>query len=158
MAAPTVTTRTAPVGIPLTEGYQILLAMSQDPDISIWEKTIKLPGIDAGDAIDITTQHNTKWTTMVSGALLTLTEFTVVGSFDPDAYNQLIAIMRVNGAMTIHLPDGSTISFFAYVKAVEGPEGKRKEQPDMTVTIQPTNYDPVNRVEADPVISSVAGT
>lgn len=158
MAAPTVTNRTAPVGIPLVEGYQILLAMSQDPDISIWEKTIKLPGVDMGDAIDITTQHNTAWITKLSGKLAELTEFTVVGSFDPDAYNQLIAIKGVNGAMTIHLPDGSTISFFAYVKSAEGPEGKRREQPDMTVTIQPTNFDPVNRVEAAPVITSVAGT
>lgn len=158
MAAPTVTARSAPVGIPLKEGYRVLLGMSQDPDISVWEKTIKLPGVDMGDAIDITTQHNDEWLTMLSGALAELTEFTVVGSFDPAAYNQLIAIKGQNGAMTIHLPDGSTISFFAYVKTVEGPDAKRREQPDMTITIRPTNYDSENDVESAPVISSVDGT
>jgi hypothetical protein len=158
MAAPTTTARVAPVGIPLTEGFQVYLALSQDPNISIWEKSIKLPGVDMGDPIDISTQWNDEWTTMVSAALATLGEITVIGSFDPDVYNQLIAIKGVNGAITLHLPDGSTIDFFGYVKKAEAPDAKKKEQPDMTVTIQPTNYDPVNRVEEGPVITSVSGT
>ncbi len=158
MAAPPTTERQAPAGIPLTEGYQILVAFAQDPDISFWEKTIKLPGVDMGDFIDISTQHNLVWIPMVSRALKALTEYNVVGSFDPNAYNQFIAIAGVNDGVTIHLPDGSTIDHWGAVKKVEGPDAKKGEQPDMTVTVQPTNWDPDNFTEAGPVITSVAGT
>jgi hypothetical protein len=158
MAAPTVTARSTPAGIPLTEGYQILFAFERDPDISIWEKTVKLPSIDMGDPIDISSQHSVEWIPMVSAALATLGEITISGSFDPNAYNQLIAMKGINQSCTLHLPDGSTIAFWGYLKKVEGPEGKKKEQPDLSITVQPSNYDPENHVVAGPVITSVSGT
>lgn len=158
MANPSTTARVAPTGIPLTEGFQIYVAFALDPNIDIWEKTIKLPSIDMGDPIDITTQWNETWITVVSAALAAFGEIVIVGSFDPVAYSQIIAIKGVNSSVTIHLPDGSTIDFWGYVKKAEGPDAKKKEQPDMTVTVQPTNWDPTNRVEAGPVITSVAGT
>lgn len=158
MAAPATTARSAPVGRYLQDGHSTKIAFAADPDISLWEITVKPPGIDSGDAIDITTMHNTTWRTMASRALKTLTESTLTFAIDPDVYNQANAIIGVEGAMTAHYPDGSTLDFYGFLKNIDPAEHKEGEMPVYSGTITPTNYDPVNRVEAAPVLTSVAGT
>lgn len=161
MAAPSVTARSTPAGIPLDQGYQSLVAFSLDPDISVWEKLdgVGLPGINGGEPINISTMHNTTWHTMVARALKTLTPFTLACFYDPDCYNQINAILNDDsGSITIHFPDGSTLAFWGYVQKAEFGALQEGTPPEITLTIVPTNYDKANRVEAAPVLTSVAGT
>lgn len=158
MSAPATTARQTPAGIKLDDGYQTKIAFAADPDVSFWEKTVKPPGLDGGSPIDTTTMHNTTWRTMAARALITLTESTVNAAYDPNVYNNILALINVEGAITVRFPDGSTLSFFGFLQKFEPNDNAEGEMPMAAVTITPTNYDPVGKVEAAPVLTSVAGT
>jgi hypothetical protein len=159
MAAPTVTPRTTPpAGVKLEDGFKTLIAFAADPDISFWEKSVKPPGIDGGDAIDETTMHNTAWRTRSPRALKTLTDSTVTAQYDPKVYTQIEALVNVRGAITVHFPDNSSLAFYGFLQKFEPGELKEGDPPEASITIIPTNYDPVNHVEAAPVYTSPAGT
>lgn len=158
MAAPAETTRVTPVGIMLEDGFSSKIAFARDPDISLWEKSMKPPGAEGGDAIEQTTMHNLVYRTMASRALITLTESTMKCAFDMQVYSQIIALINQPGAITQHFPDGSKLSYFGFLKNFEPDELQEGTQPEASCTIVPTNYDPVNHVEAGPLVTSVAGT
>jgi hypothetical protein len=99
MAAPTPTARVAPAGIKLKDGFPTKITLAADTNIEFWEKQVKPPGIDGGDAVVQTTMQ----------------------MFDPG-------------------------------ELVEG------TQPEATITIVPTNFDPSGKVEAAPVLTNVSGT
>lgn len=158
MAAPTLTARVEPVGIKLDDGYRTTFAFSQDPDISLWEKEVGLPGIDGGEAIDNTTMHNDVYRTASSRALKTLTPFTIKAAYDPAVYTQLVNIINVEGSITEHLPDGSTLTYYAFAQKAEFDPLVEGNLPMVNVTIVPTNKDPQTGAEEGPVLVSVSGT
>lgn len=158
MAAPSTTARTTPAGIKLRDGYQTLIAFAAAPALSIWEIGIKPPGVDGGAPIDQTTQQNTLWRTSTSRSLITLTPISGTGGYDPNLYNTILSIINHEGSITIHYPDLSTLDFYGYLQKVDFGELKEGERPTVSFEIIPTNYDPVNHVEAAPVLTSVAGT
>lgn len=158
MAAPTTTARQTPVGIKLDDGYSTKIAFARRPAVSFWEKTVQPPGMDGGDAIDTTTMHNTLWRTMSARALITLTESSTTVAYDPRVYTDILTLLNQEGSVTCHFPDGSKLDFYGYLKTFEPSDNTEGEQPEATVTIVPTNYDPVNRVEAAPVLTEVTGT
>lgn len=163
MAAPATTARLNPSsaptnGIAFEDGYQALLAFNINPSVKIWEKTVKPPGMDGGDAIETSTMHNTTWRTFAPRSLKTLTEMTIKGAYDPDVKNDILLLINVRGSITLTYPDGSTEDFYGYLRVADFDELVEGTHPEGTFTIQPTNWDPVNRVEAAPVLTEVAGT
>lgn len=158
MTAPATTARTAPAGIKVDDGYQTLVAFAADADVSFWEKTLQPPGLDGGDPVETTTMHNTTWRTFGPRALITTTECSVVAAYDPDVYNQIIAILNVRGAITVHFPDGSTLDFYGYLRTFDPQSCEEGAQPEANIVIQPTNYDPVAFEEEAPVLTSAPGT
>lgn len=159
MASPTTQTRSTPGGIPLKDGYQTLIAFSLDTDVSFWEKTIKPPAVDGGEPIEITSMHNTTWITKIAQALAELQDVTLTASYDPSMYTQILSLVnKKEGSITINFADGSTLDFWGYLRIFDPQEVERGTQPEANITITPTNWDPVNNVEAGPVLTSVAGT
>ena len=159
MAAPTLTARTTPVGIALQEGFPVKIAFAADPDISIWELGLKPAGIDNGDPIDVTTQWNALGRrTKSSRALSEDTNANVRYAYDPAARSQLRAICGVEGSVTEYDPDGSTATYFGYLKNADFDEMTDGTRPEGNSDVVVTNWDPVARVEALPVFVSVAGT
>lgn len=158
MAAPTPTTRATPAGIMLRDGFSSKVTIGIDPDISVWEKTAKPPGIDGGDAVDQTTMHNTDYTTSAPQYLKTLTESTFKFSYDPAIYTQLMAVINVRTTITQSFRDGTTVAYYGFVQKAEFDELVRGTQPEGTMTIMPTNWDHINSVEAGPTVTSVAGS
>lgn len=156
--APVPAARGTPAGIMLDDGYSTKIAFNANPTVSFWEKTVKPPGIDGGDGIDQTTMHNTTWRVMRSRALKTLTECTGTAGYDPNVVNQLNSLINVETTVTIHFPDGSTLAFFGYLKSIEFSDNTEGELPMINYSIVPTNFDPVGKVEAAPVLTSVPGT
>ena len=157
-AAPTPTSRGTPAGIMLNDGYQALVTISSLTTVSFWEKTVKPPGIDGGDPIDITTMHNADWRTRVPRSLMTLTDSTGKAAYDPNVYNQLLTVVNVNATITVRWADGSTLAFYGFLRMLEFDDLAEGVQPELSYTITPTNYDPSAKVEASPVLTSVAGT
>lgn len=154
----TTTSRTAPVGTKLNDGYQTLIAFEVDPDVSFWEKTVQPPGVDGGDAINTATMHNTTWRTMAARSLKTLTPFKVTCAYDPLVYNQIVAMINVEGEITVHFPDTSTLDFFGFLKSFIPGDNVEGEQPEAELEIVPTNYNPNTGNEAGPTFTNNSGT
>lgn len=149
----TTTARTTPTGDMLEYGYQTLIAFAADADIDLWEKSVQPPGVDVGDAIDITTQHNDTWRTSAPRALLTLMPISITVAYDPAVYDQIIAIIGDNGWITIHFPDGSTLDFVGFLKSfVPGELSEDGGHPTATCEIVPTNV--LTGTETEPVYTA----
>lgn len=160
MAAPSVTALANPAGIALENGYRTAMAFDRLPTFSVFEKQVTPPEVDGGEPIDTTTMRRTKWRTHAPSALLSLKPFTYKGAYDPNMYNQVInTLINQPGSITIWFPDNSTVSFFGYLqKATPETHENDSKQPEITITVVPTNWDPINKVEAAPAIASVSGT
>ena len=160
MAAPSTVTRVDPttLGRMLEDGYSTKIAFAVDPDIEFWEKTVQPPGVDGGEKIETTTMFNSAWRTFAARHLKTLTGGQTKVAYDPVVYNQIITIINVPTSVTVTFPDGSTLDFFGYLQKFEPDDLAEGTHPEATVSFEPTNYDPVNAIEAAPVMTEVAGT
>jgi hypothetical protein len=162
MTAPVATARVTPTSTlnRLDDGYQALLTFASNPDVKFWEKTTGGPGVDGGPAIETTTQHNTLWRTFQPRALKTLTPFDVIGAIDPDMYStdELSALINVKDTITVTFPDGSTLAFYGFLQRISEPAMVEGEQPEVTLTIVPTNTDPTTGDEEPPVMVELPGT
>ena len=163
MAAPTPTARVTPTGFKMPDGWQTFITFAAFPSLNIWEKAVKPPGVDGKEAIDTTTMHNKVWRTFDARHLKTLTEVTASCGYDPDVYNQIIGTVGVTGlinnpqSITLTFPEHTTGAFWGYCMKFEVKEHKEGEFPEADVSVMPTNWDPVNFVEAGPVFT-LAGT
>lgn len=157
MAAPAPTTRVTPTGIKLDDGFQTLVTIERFPSINLWEKTVQPPGLDAGDAIETTTMHNSVYRTMAPRQLITLTEMKIQCAYDPGVYAQILQAVGVNDEITVRFPDGSTLAFWGFMKDFVPADASEGTQPEAAVTIVPTNRDNAGAEQA-PVLASVSGT
>lgn len=159
MAAPATTARLLPAGAQLAEGFRSLIAFELDADISFWELSVAGGGLDTGDEIEQTSMHNVAVRTYASRSLYRVTPITVTAAYDPNVINNIKAIIGRNKGITRHFSDGSTLDFFGFLKSFEPQEdGIDGNLPTAQIEIIPTNFDPINRVESLPVLTSVAGT
>lgn len=152
------TTRQTPVGSRLKNGHSTLYTFAADPDISFWEISVKPVGLDGGDAIDTTTMHNTTMRTMAPRTLKTATEMQVVAAYDPVFYDQILALINVETLCTITFPNGDKVDVYAYLKAAEFNELVEGTQPQVTLTIVPTNVNPSTGAEVAPNYITATGT
>lgn len=158
MGVPAFTTRVTPVGIKLGDGHSTKIAFAADPDVSFWEKQVQPPGMDGGDAIDTTTMYNVLVRTSSSRALITMTEMSCTAAYDPRVYDQILALINVEGAVTVLFPDGSMVAFFGYLKNFEPQQHQEGAQPEANITVVPTNTDPSDGSEAVPNYKTASGT
>jgi len=158
MANPATTARVIGDGIKFYDGFSTLIAFAADPNVNIWEQSVTPPMVDGGDSIDITDMHNATYRTSVMRSLLTVGEASTSGGWDPNLYVQVISLINVNGSITIHFPDLSTLDFYGALRVFEPQEMSEGEQPVANFTIEVTNWDPVNRVEVGPIMTEVTGT
>lgn len=158
MAAPTTSARIAPTGIKLDDGFSTTISFARKTNINLWEKTVKPPGLDGGEKIEQTTMLNIAYRTFTARALKTVTDCTFNAQYDPGVYTDILALINLEGSVTIHFPDGSTYDFYGYLGKFEPAELQEGSPPMAACTIFPTNYDPTNKVEAAPVLTSVTGT
>jgi hypothetical protein len=160
MAAPAVQTRQQPVAgsYKMHDGFPTTIALQNVPNIAFWEEAVTPPGVDGGDAIPTTTMLNTRWRTMDTRSLLSLGAIQCAVMYDPDVYVTIIGQINRNQAITVRFPTSDSITFFGFLQKFEPAEQKEGEAPHATITITPTNWDPVNSVEAGPVYTAAAGT
>ena len=159
MAAPTPAGAAGtPEGIKLDDGFSTKIHIDILDTLSIWEKVVTPPGMEGGDPVETSTMRNTKWRTFRPRHLLSLTPMTLVGAYDPNVFDDLIAILNVDATITVFYPDTSTLAFYGFAQTAESGDNTEGEQPEMTLTLVPTNWDPINNVEAGPVMTEAAGT
>lgn len=154
--------------IPLQDGHPTKVALNSAPGIAIWENNATPPGVDGGDPVDLTTFFNTVWRSFAPRQLRTMTEMRLVGLYDPviwdedndtpDPGSNIIDATNRLDTITVFHPDGSTLAFFGYLRAFNPQEHVEGTPPLAEMVIQPTNWDPVNDVEAGPAMVEAGGT
>lgn len=152
------TARSTPVGVRLDDGFSTLIAFAADPDISLWEKTVKPPGLDGGEAVQTSTMHNVTYRTTAPRQLKTLTPCTMTVAYDPQVYDQIISLINVETTITCHFADGSTLDFYGFLQNFEPGECAEGAQPEATCTITPTNVVPGTSTEASFNYKTASGT
>lgn len=146
------TTRQTPVGAFLEDGYQSLITFAADPDVSLWEKSVTPGGIDGGDKIPTTTQHNSAWRTYAARQLKEMTDGGITCAYDVQVYTQIIALVNVETLITVTFPDGSTMDAYGYLKSFVPGALEEGSPPEAEVVVVFTNRHPTTRVETAPAV------
>jgi len=126
----------------IDDGFSTTIAFSAGTSgvtLLLWEKSLTPPGVSAGGATDTTTMRNTTWRTMAPKLLKTLTEASVQAAYDPEVYDELVAMIGVNQSIVITFADDSTFTFWGFIDAFTPGEIVEGEQPVADLTIIPTN-------------------
>lgn len=157
MAAPVATARGTPSGLKLKDGYQSMITFASAPTIGLWEKTVKPPGMDGGDKIDTTTMFNNDLRTYEPRQLVTMTPGGATCAYDPGALTTILNLINRKDTITVRFTDGSTWSFFGFLKSFAPGDLAEGAMPEATVEIEPTNVDATD-IERLPTVVSVTGT
>jgi hypothetical protein len=158
MAAPVPQTRVLPTAVRLDDGYQSVIVFDGYESLAIYEKSVQPPAMDGGDPIDTTTMLNTTVETKKPQCLVGFDDGTVVAAYDPGELDTLYALVNEEISITYAYPDGSAYCHWGSVRRVEPSPLVKGEQPEVTLTIVVTNWDPVNCVEAGPVFVDGTGS
>lgn len=117
MTAPSATTRVAPVGTRIKDGYQSLITFAADSNVSLWETEITPFGDEGGDPIDTTTQHNTTRRSKAPRGLIDTEAGTFTCAYTSTSRAQVRALINVRTTITVKYADGSTCADFGYLKS-----------------------------------------
>lgn len=160
MSAPTLSSRGTPTGIPLHDGFSTKISFNSNTTVSFWEKDVQPPGYDGGEKVDQTTMHNIQFKTSVPRTLIDVTGVKTKVAYDPNVYNsgQILSLINRNDSITVHFPEGSTLTFFGFLQKFTPASVAEGEQPVADIEIMPTNYDDVAHTEQAPVLVSVSGS
>ncbi len=159
MAAPTPTARQTPAGIPVWDGYQVLYTFKRFPAVKLWEKATTPPGVEGGEGIDQTTQHNAFRRTKKPRALYEMTDGSFTCGYDPVVYDTILQMVNIEDEVTALFCDGSTIVDYGYLRSFIPAQMVEGTMPEATVTIVWTGLDPgTSLLEQAPVTTSIPGT
>lgn len=154
----TPTARTDPAGIYLKNGWKALITVASKPDLEIWEIEVGAPGIDGGEPVDTTTQHNDILVTREPSSLIDLTPFDVLCAFDPIMYTRSITYVNKKDTLTVRFPDATTLAQYGWLQRLTAPRMIRGQMPTMTVTFCPANQNPQTGAEEAFTLTNVSGT
>ena len=132
----------------MNDGYQTTIAFTSaemDSQANLLtlmeEKEVTPPGVAGGGANDATTMRNTVWRTMAPKVLKTLTESPFVVAYDPELYDEMVAMINDNQLITITFPDTSTLAFWGWIDSFTPNAQVEGTQPTANVVIIPSNQD-----------------
>lgn len=145
--APVATTRVAPTAQMLEKGYRTLVTLGLDPNIELFEKTVKPSGMDAGTKVDTTTQWNETVMTAAAPALYDTTDLTMTCAYDPLVRDSIRAAIGKHDTITTLYPNGGKEAAFGFLRTAEFSDQQRTAQPEVTITISFTNRDPAGAEE-----------
>lgn len=137
----------------LNDGHSTLITFAADSDVQMWEKEVTPPGVSGGGENDTTTMHNVNYRTKQPKSLKTITESSIVVAYDVAVYNEILAMVNDNQLITVHFPDGSTLSFWGWINEFKPNALVEGEQPTAEITIIPSNQNDSD-VETAPVYTA----
>lgn len=123
----------------LDDGYSTIISFSENPDVKLYEKSMKPPGFDGGGPIDTTTMRNNKLRTNAPKKLITTTAGNYTAAYDPMVYADLLDMINVKQQITITYPNGVTTTFWGWLNTVEPNEINEGEQPTVSVGFELSN-------------------
>ena len=117
----------------MKDGFKTLVLFSLDATVELYETSVKPPGYTAGGAIDTTTMRNTRFRTMCPKSLISATQVTISGGWDPALYNEMEAMIGLNQLITITLPTGDEVSVWGWIDSFEPSALEEGEFPTVDV-------------------------
>lgn len=123
----------------LNDGFSTLIHFSLNSTVLLKEKEVTPPGIDGGGENDTTTMHNTTWRTRQPKSLKTLSECSLVASYDPAVFDAIVTMLNDNQLITLEFPDGSRLNFWGWINEFKPNRHVEGEQPTAEVTIIASN-------------------
>jgi len=158
MAVPATSIRGTPAGTRLKDGYQVLIAFSANLTVAFFEMTTQPLGLDNGDEIDITTQHNIALRQSAARSLRTQREMSSVVAYDPLVIDEIIALIGVEQAITLNFANSDTWDFFGYLKTFDPQSMEEGSMPEANISIMPIGRDPADDTEAPINYKTSVGT
>lgn len=143
-----------PGGTPLEDGYQAMHVFEDDTDIALYEIAVKPPGLDGGEKIDQTTQHNEEVRTFAPRSLTTMTDAATTCAYDPAALADILALINEPQLIKTYFPDGGFYSYYGYLRSFEPAELVEGTRPTAQVVIAVTNVDPSDGSEHTPTYTA----
>lgn len=146
---PTPTPRVKPVGeIPMEANHRIMLTHSAAPDLPLWEVSITPPGLEGGEAVDMTNQFAEKFRQKAARVLQELTDGKLTALYCPGTLRQLSdTIINVEGIITVSMPTDPRFGFAfpGYFKNAKPSDinEKNTEPPTIEIEVVATMRDPV---------------
>ncbi len=93
----------------------------------------------ADDAVEQTNMLNNNWRTFLGGALLTMGDISLTVHYSVAAFDQIKNILRLNRAVTVTFPDGSSLLTYCIIQGFEPSALTINEKPTATLTLKPSN-------------------
>lgn len=158
MAAPAPTARQTPVGIWTPSGYRTKYTFALDPDVSLWEVTVKPAGTSVGQPIAQDSMWNVRRKIKRPEPLIEGTDASITFLYDPILKSQIDIMVGVETICTETSYDGGTKCYYGYLAGVEFDPLELNQPGKGTATITETDWDYVNRVQAGPVFAHISGS
>ena len=100
----------------LKDGLGMTITFAGDATffLDVDPSSITPPGIDGGDAIDTTSHSNSTYRTKYPRTLVEITDASFTAAYDPDAYDDILAQLNVNQAITFTFPGTGTNTLVVY--------------------------------------------
>lgn len=158
MAAPATTVRGTPLGFYWPDGCVTKIAPSSHPTVSFWEKTVQPFGWDGGDPINTQTMHSGNRVTKHPRCNQEATDVNVVAAYGPNLLAVINSLVNNNQPWTITYPDGTTESFWGWLRSFQPQPFAIGEFPEAEFVIIVSNWDDDNCVMADTTVAAAGGT
>ena len=159
MAAPTQVALHTPTGQAMPEGYIARIVCSLLPTAPFWVISMKPGGVDGGDPIPYTTQHNLIVETQRAPVLIkaVMTECKV--AYNPNFLDKLQDnLINKEGTISEYWPNGNVATYYGYFASFKPDALEIRKRPEGTLMVAQTNWDATNGVEAVPIYSFASGT
>jgi hypothetical protein len=125
----------------IDDGFSTTVDLAANPSVHFWEKTVTPPGVEGGGANDTSTMRNTAWRTKAPKKLKTLSDGKMTVAYDPEIYDDVLAMVQVNQLITVNFADGDTLAFWGWIDSFVPGAAEEGSQPTAEVTFIPSNQD-----------------
>jgi hypothetical protein len=122
--------------------------------LSVDPNSITPPGAAGGDAIGTTTHSNSAWQTKSPQSLLEAMDGAFTAAYDPDAWDDIVALINDNVLITFVFPDGESVAVYGYVQSFVPNAFVPGEMPTAECVVVITNRNHNTGLEVAPAYSA----
>lgn len=167
MANPSATARQSPISagyIWIPDGMRTKFTFSLIPNAPVFEFEVKPSGWDGGEAIEQDNVWLVAYRVFRAQQIMEATESQVRCMYDPYMRHVLKGQINVeksgsNAQVCTEADyDGTTRAYYGFLRMIEFDNLVKGQKGQATLTIRPTNWDPINNVEVGPVMVNVTGS
>lgn len=117
----------------IDDGFSTRVGWASAPDLKIWVKTVKPPGLTGGGKIATTTMENSRLRTFKPKQLLEITDGELKAAYDPAVVLQLYSLMQVLDEITVTFADNSTLTFWGWLEEFTPDDISEGVQPEASI-------------------------